>query len=508
MKLLFYILFLLPLIVFAQKEDYNWTVGNMLIDFNYNPPKTSTKPNFLNMYNHSCISDKDGKFLFRYGLVSLYDSDDNVIFKNTGAVAHSPSLIPYPYDRDKTLFFYSDVNTGLCCAVIDNENPTDIQIIKTFPKGRTHYTFIQQKCTENIWYLTSVDSKIEISLITKDGFSTPKTLDVPYNVSFSIVSQDNNNVLFSVDGEQRSVLYDFDGENGYFTKMYELSLSMKCAFSKSGKYIYSIEKNDEKSCDVVRYDIQKATDETTLFSTKYIIGQIPTQEPPPLKLAPDGNIYVVVGNYLYAIYDCDTENAYVKPNVIVFDKYIDYLPYTFHYSFESDHPTVSTQTVCASQIKSYRVAAPEPNVIYHWTITGGTADKTIGNEITVKWADIEDDGVVTVYGEDPETHCVSESVTYNIKIHKLPSAAFDNAIACHGQPLNILSSGDAPFEISYTIDGEAHGIKTSEPTYQLPDIPGKYVITKIKDASCEAVPTVNNAAEIAPEMRQVRIVEE
>ena len=88
------------------------------------------------------------------------------------------------------------------------------------------------------------------------------------------------------------------------------------------------------------------------------------------------------------------------------------------------------------------------------------------------------------------------------------SAAFDNAIACHGQPLKILSSGDAPFDISYTIDGEEHSIKTTENSYQLPDVPGKYVITKIKDASCETVPTVNNTAEIAPEMRQVRIVEE
>ena len=175
---------------------------------------------------------------------------------------------------------------------------------------------------------------------------------------------------------------------------------------------------------------------------------------------------------------------------------------------EPETPSSDLAAVCASQTKTYRVAAPEDGVVYHWTVTGGAADKTIGNEISVQWQDTDGDGIITVYGEDPETHCVSESVSYNIKIHKLPSAAFDNAIACHGQLLNILSSGDAPFEISYTIDGEAHGIKTSEPTYQLPDIPGKYVITKIKDASCEAVPTVNNAAEIAPEMRQVRIVEE
>lgn len=88
------------------------------------------------------------------------------------------------------------------------------------------------------------------------------------------------------------------------------------------------------------------------------------------------------------------------------------------------------------------------------------------------------------------------------------SVAFDNAIVCNGQPLNILSSGDAPFEVFYTIDGTEHSIKTSETEYQLPNVAGKYQITKIIDASCEAVPTVNNTAEIAPKMGAVRIVAE
>lgn len=88
------------------------------------------------------------------------------------------------------------------------------------------------------------------------------------------------------------------------------------------------------------------------------------------------------------------------------------------------------------------------------------------------------------------------------------SAAFDNTYVCHGQPLNIISSGDAPFEISYTIDGEPHNITTSDTEYQLPDVAGKYKITKIKDTSCEFSPTENNEAEIAPQMKKLRIVEE
>jgi hypothetical protein len=215
-----------------------------------------------------------------------------------------------------------------------------------------------------------------------------------------------------------------------------------------------------------------------------------------------------------------TDTKFSIPKDNDFGRYIDFVSSWFLekpcYESSSDNPCPSDPetppsdfaAVCASQTKTYRVASPEDGVVYHWNVTGGTADKTVGNKISVQWQDTEGEGVVAVYGEDPETHCASETVTYNIKIHKLPSSAFDNAIVCNGQPLNILSSGDAPFEILYTIDGEERSIKTSEPSYQLPNVAGRYLITKIIDASCEAVPTVNNAAEIAQKMKALRIVEE
>lgn len=171
-------------------------------------------------------------------------------------------------------------------------------------------------------------------------------------------------------------------------------------------------------------------------------------------------------------------------------------------------PSIAFAPVCASQTKSYSVETPEPNVVYHWTVTGGTADKSTGDRISVKWQDAAGDGTITVYGEDPTTNCVSGTITYTVKIKNSPSAAFDNAYVCNGQPLNIILSGDAPFEISYTMDGELQSITTSDTEYQLPDVASRYKITKIKDASCEFFPTENNEAEIAPQMKKVRIVEE
>lgn len=88
------------------------------------------------------------------------------------------------------------------------------------------------------------------------------------------------------------------------------------------------------------------------------------------------------------------------------------------------------------------------------------------------------------------------------------NAFFDNAYVCHGQPLNVILTGDAPFELSYTIDGIPQNIITSNKKYQIPYVAGKYKITKIKDASCEIVPIGNNEAEIAPEMKKVKIIAE
>ncbi|MBR4266087.1 MAG: hypothetical protein IKQ46_08550 [Bacteroidales bacterium] len=325
---------LLPCIAFAQKEDYNWALGNYIINFDSNPPQKTEVVNPTNAYNSSCISDRNGNLLFRYGGNKLWDINENQIFTNVGSLMHSPSLIPFPYNNDKTLFFYSVVGKGVYCSVISNENPQNITTLKTFSSKNTKFIFIQQKNTENIWFLSSVNNKIEISLITKDGFSEPKILDIPYDVSSSTVSLDNSKIIFGI-GTEKSVLFDFDSENGILKENFQFNLYSQCSFSASGKYIYNIEKNDVNSCNIVRYNIESATDEQTLLNSKFLIKQIPAMSETIPKIAPDKNIYIKLGFSLYAIYDCDTENAHCEPNAITFDKIVSNFPFTFHYNFDN-----------------------------------------------------------------------------------------------------------------------------------------------------------------------------
>lgn len=170
-----------------------------------------------------------------------------------------------------------------------------------------------------------------------------------------------------------------------------------------------------------------------------------------------------------------------------------------------DNQPIELPSICTSQQKTYSIDSPEENIVYHWSISGGVADKEIGNEITVDWQDTEGVGKIAVYGEDVDTKCTSETAIYTLKIKKSPTAEFDNSYVCYGQSLKILSQGKAPFEIVYTIDGKEKNINTSETEYTMPNETGKYKLTKIKDSSCENVLTKNNISEITPELKPLKI---
>ncbi len=89
-----------------------------------------------------------------------------------------------------------------------------------------------------------------------------------------------------------------------------------------------------------------------------------------------------------------------------------------------------------------------------------------------------------------------------------PSVEFDNSLVCYGQPLKLKLSGNAPFEVFYTLDNEEKTIKTSATEYIMPNVAGKYKITKIKDSVCEFYPTENNISEIANEIKELKIIAE
>ena len=99
----------------------------------------------------------------------------------------------------------------------------------------------------------------------------------------------------------------------------------------------------------------------------------------------------------------------------------------------------------------------------------------------------------------------------NFKDYKLcqAKAFFNNSIVCFGdEGLKINLSGTAPYEVFYTLDGEEKSFKTSAKEFILPNIVGKYKIEKVKDATCEFLPVIDNEAVVYDKLKKIKIIAE
>ena len=444
------------------------------------------------VYDNNCSKIKESKGLHGYSCIAQDPSNPNLFHKFEASVNGSKSFVTHtkidislpekivnedllqekncsfihivPVSKDNFWVLFNTKGTQVVKAykIIDGE----LQLINEYDAGRTFdYTFLLMRI-----------------------FNNPSCSKIYYNQARGLLEM------------------DFDANTGIISNFQTYSDIRNAIMSTCGKYIYAVDINKDGILTLKRYNPDNLSNDGQVVYTRSVTTDNDATCS-GVTLGPDGNIYISrTTKYLDVVTDIETQSPTYHIDKINFESgTVGRFPNYFFY--KTTHITESF-SVCATHTKTYSVDSPEPNVIYHWTITGGTADKSTGDRITVKWQDTNGDGKITVYGEDPTTNCASETITYTVKIKNSPSATFDNAYVCHGQPLNIISSGDAPFEISYTIDGEPHNITTSDTEYQLPDVAGKYKITKIKDASCEFIPTENNDAEIAPQMKKVRIVEE
>lgn len=171
-------------------------------------------------------------------------------------------------------------------------------------------------------------------------------------------------------------------------------------------------------------------------------------------------------------------------------------------------PSAVPIPICPFIPINYSVESPDPSLVYHWQIIGGTLSNTTGSEVTVTWDDSEGLGTLSVYAEQTGAGCKSEITELKVQCRKSPSATFDNAQVCYGEPLKINLTGTAPYEIIYNLNGNQKNITTSKTEYTMPNTPGKYTITKIKDQYCEFEPTKDIISEIMPQLNKLHIIKE
>ena len=172
-------------------------------------------------------------------------------------------------------------------------------------------------------------------------------------------------------------------------------------------------------------------------------------------------------------------------------------------------PPSASMTVCLNSSTDYFIDNPVEGSKYVWNISPSGMGEVVSNsesydKISVKWKNVGD-AEISVY-EVNSLGCNSDASSIEVKVLESPSAQFDNASLCYGEPLNVILRGVAPFTLDYTLDGEAFSVPDiSTNIYRMPETPGKYSILKVSDKNCTSVPENNNNAVIGKEMKKLKI---
>ncbi len=493
----------------SQKTDYVWKIGNSKLDFNSNPIQITCQ-GLVSPINTDCICDKDGKFLYFNSGNKLYNSKEEEIHTRIGAILFCPSLIPFPGDESKTLYFYSDYNLkprSIVCYLIDNKTD-ELTLFHNFNDHFVHLNFVQKRNSNDIWMIRNRDQKTTVSLITESGITDMREYDFQFDPV--LVSNDGKYVY----GSRASFccLTEFDNENGILSNPMDVNISA-VAFSASSKYLYSLVPEDLNNSifDVCRYRLDVPFDEI-VSSKEEVFTNINSGN--RIKLGPDGNIYLINHSNLSIIKDADSKNPIWLENALDLcgeDKYPNSFPFTFHYTPSSSAvPPSGSHTACLNSSTDYFIDNPVEGSKYVWNISPSGMGEVVSNsesydKISVKWKKVGN-AEISVY-EVNSSGCNSDASTIEVKVLESPDAQFDNATLCYGEPLNVILSGESPFTLEYSLNNENFSIfDINANIYQMPETAGKYSIIKVIDKNCSTIPENNNNAVIGKQMKPLKIM--
>lgn len=174
---------------------------------------------------------------------------------------------------------------------------------------------------------------------------------------------------------------------------------------------------------------------------------------------------------------------------------------------------LQTIVVCAGTEKSYHIENPNEGSQYNWVVVpedAGEIEKgQTSDRITVKWAESEGEGTLSV-SEVVET-CEGPAQTIKVIRVQKPKAVFNNVFVCFNdyKDLEVSFSGNPPFNLTYTLNGTEKLLENiTENKITMPQIAGKLKLLAVENKACSTDLTKDNEAEIAPELKTLKIVKE
>ena len=331
-----------------------------------------------------------------------------------------------------------------------------------------------------------------------------------YSGGISILSYnitDNGKIYYKIANKPITLCLSIDQDKGLVSdcSYYDLKVAnQQSETSATGQYLYytSAISSYPKKRALVRIkisDIEKGNYNTEVINPTQ---QVDNENYSHIRIGIDGNIYVRNNNTLMVVYDSETANPrfetlYTETDLPDSDIHFPNYLYTYElFACKSDCDRNAT------------FSFPDPRneiMAYEWNFGDGSSSTESTPNHNYKTAGAYNVTLEVTLKNGHRKTLPSRKILIS---DNKPSAAFDNAQVCHGEPLKISLAGTAPYEFFYKLNGEEKSISTTESEYTMSNIPGKYTISKVKDQYCEANPDNDNTAEILPPLNKLNIIKE
>ncbi len=172
--------------------------------------------------------------------------------------------------------------------------------------------------------------------------------------------------------------------------------------------------------------------------------------------------------------------------------------------------SANPDTVCVGSTEEYKIKNPDAGSTYTWGIINGsgTIQKTSNSSvIKVKWNNTEGSENLWVY-ETSSAGCVGETTNLKVVRITVPTAKFKEEKLCYGQALQVVFTGEPPYNIEYSLNGNtktASNIKTVN--YMLNNESGYYNLIKVSNRHCSGkLVSGKTSATIAKPLKQLQII--
>lgn len=145
-------------------------------------------------------------------------------------------------------------------------------------------------------------------------------------------------------------------------------------------------------------------------------------------------------------------------------------------------------TVCAGSNVYYKIPNPTANSTFTWGIYNSQGTITYGagtDSIHIDWNNTAGIDSLWVY-ETNLTSCNGDTAKLKVVRVLPPTAGFDNSSLCYGENLNINFTGNPPYNVKYTLDGNIvtqSGI--AQNTFLVEGASGNYVLVQVSNKYCE-----------------------